>query len=265
MNNITVVLEVYNEEERLESCLKSFTWADEVVVFVKKSTDNTLNIAQKYATHVYEVDYCNGSENVINNFKIHDFKDWCFCITASSLIDFELISEITKLTSNKDFNYDVIGLPYQMYVFNLSGTFSPWDNQYKYSLIRKSVIRLSTVLHNEISWDTSKIYRIEKKITNGRFKHFTHTSPDSFFIKHIRYVKEEAIHYLKIYNKNALRKSFYRLFRAFAFVLIKRRTIFKGKNGFVFSIAYLTYYIMLIIYIWYDDRKKDFKNNLIEK
>ena len=39
MNNISVVLEVYNEEERLESCLKSFRWADELIVFVKKSTE----------------------------------------------------------------------------------------------------------------------------------------------------------------------------------------------------------------------------------
>jgi glycosyltransferase involved in cell wall biosynthesis len=257
MNNITVVLEVYNEEHRLEKCLKSFDWADELVVFVKKSTDNTLNIAQKYATHVYEVDYCNGSENVINNFKLHQFKDWCFCITASSLIDFELVNEIIKLTSDKMFNYDVIGLPYQMHVFNLSGSFSPWNNQYKYPLIRKNVLILSTELHNEISWDSNNIYRINTKTTQGRFKHFTHENPDVFFNKHIRYVKEEAIYYQKTFNRKALRKSFYRLVRAFAFVLIKRRTLFKGKDGFILSIAYLSYYIMLLTYVWYNNKHRN--------
>mgnify|MGYP001001326636 CR=1 FL=1 len=38
----------------------------EIVVFVKESSDNTLKIAKEHATHVYEVDYCNASENVLN-------------------------------------------------------------------------------------------------------------------------------------------------------------------------------------------------------
>jgi glycosyltransferase involved in cell wall biosynthesis len=255
MNNISVVLEVYNEENRLENCLKSFLWADEIVVFVKQSTDKTLEIAQKYATHVYEVEYCDASQNVINNFQKHNFKEWCFIITASSIVDDSLIPEITKITSNKSLEIDVIGLPYEIYVFNLTGPYSPWYNEYKYPLIKKKVLKLSTTLHNEISWNSKKVYNINKKI-NGRFKHYTHINPDLFFTKHLRYVKNEAIDYKKKYNDKAFQKALIRFFRALAFVIFKRRTIFKGKDGFVLSLAYISYYLMLLIYVWFFSRSQ---------
>jgi glycosyltransferase involved in cell wall biosynthesis len=265
MNNISVILEVYNEEARLENCLKSFSWADEIVVFVKESNDNTLKIAKKHATHVYEVDYCNASENVINNFRLHTFKEWCFCITASSQIDEFLVLDIINLTSDKNFKFDVIGLPYDMYVFNLTGKFSPWYNEYKFPLIRRSVLKISTILHQEISWDSDKVYKIDRNLTKGRFKHYTHKSPDEFFLKHIRYVKYEAIEYKYIYKKKAIQKALFNFIKSLAFVLIKRRTFFKGRNGFVLSIAYISYSIMLLVYVWHNEmqKNKDFNDKQI--
>jgi glycosyltransferase involved in cell wall biosynthesis len=256
MNNISVVLEVYNEEERLESCLNSFKWADEIVIFVKKSSDNTLKVAKEHATHVYEVDYCNASENIVNNFSLHKFKEWCFCITASSQIDQLLVPEILNLTSDKNFNYDVIGLPFEMYVFNLTGKFSPWYNEYKFPLIRSSALKLSTILHQEISWNSDKVHKIDSYLTKGRFMHFTHKSPDDFFLKHLRYVKYEAIEYRNLYKERAFQKAIVKFIKSIAFVLIKRRTFFKGRNGFVLSMAYISYYLMLLIYVWYNDVQK---------
>ena len=40
-----------------------------------------------------------------------------------------------KLTLSKSFDFDVIGLPYEMNVFGLSGSFSPWKTDYKFSLM----------------------------------------------------------------------------------------------------------------------------------
>ena len=56
-NNVTVFIEVFNEEKRIESCLKSFSWADELVVFNKNSTDRTREIALTYASEVIDVPF----------------------------------------------------------------------------------------------------------------------------------------------------------------------------------------------------------------
>lgn len=256
-NNITVILEVYNEAHRLEECLKCFTWAEELVVFVKESTDDTFAIAKKMATHVYPVPYCSASENIVSNSFLHSSKEWCFYITASSRMDVSLIPEIEKCTKNKDFSYDVIGLPYNMYVMGVTGRSSPWSNDYKFPLIRKNVLKLSTVLHREIRWESEKIYKIDRNSTKGRFYHHTHINPDDFFMRHMRYVKYEADYYTAVYGDKAYSTVRLMLFRVLGSVLIKRRTIYRGKDGFVLSLAYISYFIMLLVYVWFSFRNQN--------
>ena len=48
-NKISVIIPTYNEEKRIETCLKSIPSSfDEVIVFDKGSTDNTLKIISRY-------------------------------------------------------------------------------------------------------------------------------------------------------------------------------------------------------------------------
>jgi glycosyltransferase involved in cell wall biosynthesis len=256
-NNITVFLEVFNEAHRLEACLKTFQWADEVVVFVKKSSDDTLAIARRFATHVYEVAYCEASENFASNIRKHASKEWCFFITASSLIDPELSSEIVKLTQDVGFGSDVIGLPYAMYVLGISGKSSPWGGVIKYPLIRRSVLELSNVLHNEISWNSNKIFTINPTTTGGRFYHLTHSNPDEFFLRHMRYVKYEANQLRESHGKKALQVALVGLLRAGGSVVFKKRSIWFGIDGLVMSLAYVSYFLMRYIYVWHDSRFPD--------
>ena len=253
-NNITVFLEVFNEAHRLEACLINFQWADELVVFVKKSTDETLSIAKRYATHVYEVDYCETSENFATNMKKHSGKDWCLFATASSLIDPELVDEMVKLTSDSSFKYDVIGLPYTMMVFGLSGKCSPWGEPYKYALIKKSVLVLSDVLHNEISWVGKKSFVIDASNTIGRFYHCTHSNPEDFFMRHMRYVKHESQVYCQIHGDKAFKVSFVDLIKSIGKVIVKKRSIYSGRNGIVLSLAYVSYFLMRLVFIWFELR-----------
>ena len=46
------MLQVYNEESRIESCLNSFHWADEILIVDKSSTDKTLKIAKKFTNRI---------------------------------------------------------------------------------------------------------------------------------------------------------------------------------------------------------------------
>ena len=50
---VSVVISAYNEESRIEACLNSAKWADELVVIDNSSTDRTSEIAKKYTDKVY--------------------------------------------------------------------------------------------------------------------------------------------------------------------------------------------------------------------
>jgi len=252
-NNVTVYLEVYNEEHRLEECLQNFLWAEELVVFVKKSDDSTLSIATQYATHVYEVDYCVASENFATNVIKHKGRDWCLFITASSLIDPELVDEIEILTSNPLSQYDVIGLPYAMYVFGLTGSSSPWGSKHKLGLIKRSSLVLTATLHSEVGWVIdSKVYLINN--TDGRFYHCTHSNPEDFFMRHMRYVKYEASDYIDTFGERAYRVAFIDLLRSLGSVFVKRRTVYRGRDGISLSLAYVSYFLMRLIFVWHKQR-----------
>ena len=47
-NNIPVYVLAYNEEAKIEDCIKSVIWADEVVLIDSHSTDKTAKIAENW-------------------------------------------------------------------------------------------------------------------------------------------------------------------------------------------------------------------------
>lgn len=49
---LSAVIITYNEEARLEKCLRSLSFADEIVVLDSFSTDRTLEIARQYTEKV---------------------------------------------------------------------------------------------------------------------------------------------------------------------------------------------------------------------
>ena len=54
---LSVYILAYNEEEKIEDCVKSATWADEVVVIDSHSTDKTAEIAESLGAKVVQVDF----------------------------------------------------------------------------------------------------------------------------------------------------------------------------------------------------------------
>lgn len=50
---LSVIILTYNEVHRLQPCLESVTWADEVIVVDGYSTDGTADLARRFTSHVY--------------------------------------------------------------------------------------------------------------------------------------------------------------------------------------------------------------------
>lgn len=250
-SNVTVFLEVFNEEARIESCLRSFTWADELIVFDKHSTDNTYEIAKKYATEVISVPYTQASENIVQNYSGRATSGWVLFVTASSLMHPRLADEIIKLTTDETFDFDVIGMPYGMYAFGINDTRSPWCGLRKYTLIRNSAVKLSNELHREIGYASScKIFDMPLRDQDEVLYHCTHKDAADFFDRTNRYTSYEAKH-LKSADRSAdLRKALIDILRAVATVILRRRTFLMGWDGVALSLAYICNFIMKFIYVW---------------
>jgi len=255
ISNVTVLLEVYNEEARIESCLKSFSWADELIVFDKQSTDRTREIAKKYASEIVSVPYTEASENIVQNYSGRVTSKWVLFITASSLLHPHLADEIIKLTTDENFEFDVIAMPYGMYAFGINERKSPWTGLRKNTLIRSSAIKLSNELHHEIGYTSSKIYYMPLMGNSEVLFHCTHKDAADFFSRTIRYTMYEAKSTKSTDRNQALKKAFFEILKSIFTVLIRRRTFLLGWDGIALSLAYICNFIMKFIYIWDSHRE----------
>ena len=93
---VSVVLIAKNEEKRIEDCLRSVDWADEIIVVDDHSTDATVEIAKKFTDKVFsramdiEGKHRNYAYGLARN-------DWVLSLDADERVTPELRDEITEL------------------------------------------------------------------------------------------------------------------------------------------------------------------------
>ena len=250
VENLTVVIEIYNEENRLAACLKNFQWAGELIVFNKHSTDNSKNIALRHADRVIDVPYCEASENFISNIEGIKSREWIMLITASSLIHPECAKQISDLLGNKNLPYDVIGIPYSIYTFGLHYDRSPWHTSHKHNLIRRSELMLSNKLHSEFSSTSNRIFNIPPLRQEVKLIHCTHRSLDDYLDKTIRYTKYEGRFYGKTSNNKALQSAFKDILKSVYITTIRKKSFLLGWNGVALGLAYMCNYILKFLFVW---------------
>lgn len=96
MNKISAVIIAKNEEEKIEECLESVSWVDEIVVVDNGSNDKTAKISEKHEAVVYSKP--EGTYKDLRNYGIKKAKGrWILYIDADERSTPLLASEIQKL------------------------------------------------------------------------------------------------------------------------------------------------------------------------
>ena len=89
-SRISVYVLAYNEEAKIEDCIKSVLWADEVVLIDSHSTDKTAQLAEELGAKVVQVDF-EGFGKIRVAGITHTTHDWILSIDAD-----ERCTEIAK-------------------------------------------------------------------------------------------------------------------------------------------------------------------------
>lgn len=252
MENISVITVVYNEENRIEEFLKCFSWSDDLIIVDKSSTDMTRDICLRYTPSVITVPYTDAGD--ISKCGLDLAKnEWIMAVTASDLIEPELVKEIIRLINSKNFDYDIISIPFDMFVFGIKDKRSPWCTKSKTLVIKKAVLYLKDEVHHEINTTSTLIYKIDNNYT-GRFYHLTHQDLNIFFERHIRYTKLETKKYID--ESRGLRKSFFDVIKSIIDVIFRRKSFLLGWDGVALSLAYVSYFIFKFLFVWEKFRGK---------
>lgn len=245
---ITAFLPVYNEEKRIEICLKCFQWCDEILLLDKKSTDSTVAIARKYTNVRILTKECAEAfdSDEIEIFMSNCKTEWCMIVTASDLIHPHLAFEIRKIINSSDFDFDIISVPYKPYFLGVCEKYSPWYTEYMKKVFRVSelVINLNSVHAVLVPLASATTFKIERTIPEVAYYHLTHQSADSIVERNIRYWKGEikSKESLESINKIILKE-------VIKFIFFKRG-LFKGKQAIALFYSYLVYYMMTYVFKW---------------
>jgi glycosyltransferase involved in cell wall biosynthesis len=103
MSKVSAVISAFNEEKNIERCLKSLSFANELVVVDNNSSDGTLEIAKKYTAKVFSQKNNPAKIDLQKNFGFEKATgDWILSIDADEEVSKELAEEIKEVIKKKD-------------------------------------------------------------------------------------------------------------------------------------------------------------------
>ena len=111
---ISALIVARNEEKKIEKCLSSLDFVDEIVVILDRSTDKTLKICKKFSNKIFTGKWtCEGERR---NFGIEKCSsEWIFEIDADEIISKDLAREVKKKIRSHKFDYFYIPLMNHIY------------------------------------------------------------------------------------------------------------------------------------------------------
>ena len=96
---ISVYIIAYNEAEKIQDCINSVLWADEIIVADSYSTDGTTEIAQKLGAKVIHIPF-KGYGDLRNQAIAKCKGDWVFSLDSDERCTTEVRDEILGLIDN---------------------------------------------------------------------------------------------------------------------------------------------------------------------
>lgn len=251
MATLSIVLITKNEADKLNACLESASWADEIVVFDSGSTDNTLEIARRFTDRIFvEHDWPGfGPQRQRAQEKAHG--DWIMMIDADEVMTPELQEEIKSVVSRND-QSNVYAVPRMTWAFGTYIRHSGWYPDYVVRIYPKAFARYDdAMVHEKVIYDEN----IQVVKLHGNLLHFTFKDLEQWINKTARYSAAWAEQKYREGKSASLFDAVSHAAIYFLKTFFIRRGFLDGRAGFV--LAVLGAYSRFIKYtdLWLRRRK----------
>ncbi|MDO8659110.1 MAG: glycosyltransferase family 2 protein [Candidatus Parcubacteria bacterium] len=258
-NTLSVVVSVFNGEKVLQDCLKSVSFADEIILIDNSSTDRTVEIARKYTDKIFTRPN-NLMLNVNKNFGFSKASsEWILSLDADERVTLELQREILSTIDHKQSADNGYWIPRKNIIFGKWIEHAGWYPDPQLRLFKKQKGKFPEEHVHEMVKVEGEIGRLRENIL-----HYNYDSISQFLQKlGTIYGPNEAEQLIKkgyIFNwKDAIRfpvKEF--LSRFFA-----REGYKDGFHGLMLSLLMAFYHLIVFSYIWEKLKFKQIDNKEI--
>ncbi|MGB6452158.1 MAG: glycosyltransferase family 2 protein [Steroidobacteraceae bacterium] len=173
----------HNEADRIEACIRSAAFCDEIVVVDSHSTDSTRDIAGALGARVIEKDWTGYRSQ--KEFAVHSAQyDWVLCLDADERVSEELRAEIERLRAGGFAGYAGWSIPR---ITDYFGQFLRHGNAYPDRLVRLFDRRHGGWVGREIHENTRVDGRIAR--LRGHLLHYSYRSLTDHEQRVLRYAE----------------------------------------------------------------------------
>jgi len=230
-NKISVFIIVYNEEKKIERCLKSVSWADEIIIVDSYSRDKTVEICKRYTGKIYQRPFTDFAE--MKNYAVSQASgEWLLGVDADEEIT-EALREKIKLIINKD-SQDISGfyIKRKSYIFGKWFRFCGTQDDFQLRLFKKATAHYFQPVHEKVALTGKKAYIREYLL------HYTYKDVTEYIQRLNKYTSMEADMVGKPERLSlmfALLCFMLKPFCKFVYLYLYKQGFRDGYQGFLFS------------------------------
>ncbi len=256
MAKISVVVSAYNEEKKIDKCLDSASFADEIIVVDNSSADKTSEIAKKYTKNIYSQKNDPTAIDLQKNFGFSKATgDWILSLDADETVSKELASEIKSIISNQKSEINGYMIPRKNFIFGEWIRHTGWYPDYQLRLFRKGKGKfLEKHVHEKLAIE-GEIGKLENHILHQNYEsisQFIHRAADVYCPNEADYLIKNGYVFSSF---DAIRFPFDEFVNRF----FQREGYKDGLHGLTLSVLMAFYRFLVFAYIW--EKKGFIKDN----
>lgn len=234
MKKVSITIITKNEEKNIERCLKSISWADEIVVIDTFSTDRTIEICREFTENVFQEDWLGyGLQKNLCASKATN--KWILNVDADEVISSECTAEIQKLLAGQP-EFPVYKFPRKNFIAGRWIRYAGWYPDLISRLYDKERVSFSdSMVHERLIPD------VRSGIMNQPIFHYSFDGMEDYIERQNRYSSLYAEEKKRLYWKANWTHLYVRPLWAFIKTYFFRQGFREGFLGVFLAISMMFY------------------------
>ena len=253
--NLSVIVITHNEENNIEECLQSVSWANDLIVVDAQSSDRTVELAEQYTQKIFVKEWLGFA--AAKNFALEQaVNEWVLWLDADERVTPELAKEIQELLHNQTINHDGFEVARRAFFLGKWIKHCGWYPGYVVRLFRKQAVEFTTSRVHE---------KLEIQGTIGRLQndlmHYTDDTLYHYFSKFNRYTSLAAHDVADAGKRFTLFDVLLRPPFLFFKMYLFRLGFLDGMHGLILSLASASYVFTKYAKLWELENLQAHKSN----
>lgn len=239
---VSIMIIARDEAARIERCLRSAAWADEIVVIVDAATtDGTAELARRYTPHVHTVafrDFASQRQVALE----HAREPWGLWMDCDEIVTPELAAGVRSVLANPTCAAYRVARRDRM--FGRWIRHGGWYPQYHVRLFRRAGVRWEGAVHERL--------RISGPIgvVPGDMEHHSHATVEDWVAKMVRYTAIEGREWHAAGRRVAGVRILVEPLLYFAYKYILQQGWRDGVHGLVLAMLMGCYRQLILMRVW---------------